>query len=269
MRLALETHCRRECGRIARRAREPPTPCHARQVCCSSGARSSGDSSKVVFVIGCVPVRRIRILRARDCGQHSERQPQPRGFSMCIAVHMANIRRAYSVHGSDHPFRDHERRRQARLRGFRGRPAAAQDRQLAQPSRVRLAEPGMAALVRSRCRHHHSLSRYDVRGMRAVRLASTDLSFEPRSPISNASPIAAGSTSFALLGISQGAAVAIEFAVRHPERVSHLVIHGGYCAGLGQARTRTRCACGTRLAELVRVGWGAARPPSAACSPSC
>ena len=33
---------------------------------------------------------------------------------------------------------------------------------------------------------------------------------------------------FALLGISQGAAIAIAYAVKHPERVSHLVIYGGY-----------------------------------------
>ena len=36
---------------------------------------------------------------------------------------------------------------------------------------------------------------------------------------------------FALLGISQGAAVAIAYAVRHPERVIHLVLHGGYARG--------------------------------------
>ena len=33
---------------------------------------------------------------------------------------------------------------------------------------------------------------------------------------------------FALLSISQGAAIAIAYAVKHPERVSHLVIYGGY-----------------------------------------
>ena len=34
-----------------------------------------------------------------------------------------------------------------------------------------------------------------------------------------------------LLGISQGGAPAIEFAVRHPERVSHLILYGCYSQG--------------------------------------
>src|SRR3546814_15648552 len=36
---------------------------------------------------------------------------------------------------------------------------------------------------------------------------------------------------FALLGISQGAATSIRYAVRHPERVSHLILYGGYAVG--------------------------------------
>lgn len=36
---------------------------------------------------------------------------------------------------------------------------------------------------------------------------------------------------FSLLGISQGSAVAIAYAVRHPEQVSHLVLVGGYARG--------------------------------------
>ena len=46
---------------------------------------------------------------------------------------------------------------------------------------------------------------------------------------------AAGLDRFALLGISQGAALAIAYAVRHPERVSHLVLFGGYARGRSAA----------------------------------
>ncbi len=36
---------------------------------------------------------------------------------------------------------------------------------------------------------------------------------------------------FALLGISQGAAIAIDYAARNPERVSHLILWGGFARG--------------------------------------
>ena len=36
---------------------------------------------------------------------------------------------------------------------------------------------------------------------------------------------------FPLLGISQGGPVAITYAVQHPEKVSHLILYGGYARG--------------------------------------
>jgi hypothetical protein len=42
---------------------------------------------------------------------------------------------------------------------------------------------------------------------------------------------AAGITRFALLGISQGCAISIAYAVRHPERVLHLILYGGFALG--------------------------------------
>ena len=69
---------------------------------------------------------------------------------------------------------------------------------------------------------------------------------------------AAGLEKFALLGISQGASVAIEYAVRHPERVTHLVIHGGFVRGwLNRGPASERA--GRAWVELVRVGWGTSR----------
>jgi pimeloyl-ACP methyl ester carboxylesterase len=36
---------------------------------------------------------------------------------------------------------------------------------------------------------------------------------------------------FPLIEISQGFAVAVSYAVRHPEPVSHLVLYGGFALG--------------------------------------
>ena len=63
-----------------------------------------------------------------------------------------------------------------------------------------------------------------------------------------------------LLGISQGAAPAIELAVRHPERVSHLLLYGGYSEGWmirGDQAAQRRFAA---MIELLEDGWGKANP---------
>ena len=59
---------------------------------------------------------------------------------------------------------------------------------------------------------------------------------------------------FALLGVSQGAAFAIAYAARHPERVSHLVICGGYVRGR-QTRGLPADEMDT-LIKLIELGWG-------------
>jgi pimeloyl-ACP methyl ester carboxylesterase/DNA-binding SARP family transcriptional activator len=73
---------------------------------------------------------------------------------------------------------------------------------------------------------------------------------------------ACGLERFPLLGISQGCAVCIEYAARHPERVSALILHGGYAAGwrvdpsFGASEIARRDAS----IEIVRHGWGEDTP---------
>lgn len=72
---------------------------------------------------------------------------------------------------------------------------------------------------------------------------------------------AAGLDRFPLLGISQGAPVAIAYAVRHPERVSRLVLLGGFAQGRrARARTQEEVDLANARIELVRVGWGRPDP---------
>ncbi|WP_244504652.1 alpha/beta hydrolase [Jannaschia faecimaris] len=61
---------------------------------------------------------------------------------------------------------------------------------------------------------------------------------------------------FPLLGISQGAAVCIEFAVRHPERVSGLILIGGYSAGWQHLASQEEQARREAVRNLTAVGWG-------------
>ena len=72
---------------------------------------------------------------------------------------------------------------------------------------------------------------------------------------------ALGVERFALLGISQGASIAIAYAVRHPERVTHLVLHGGYARGrLVRSRTPEQREEAEMMCRLAELGWGKADP---------
>jgi DNA-binding CsgD family transcriptional regulator/pimeloyl-ACP methyl ester carboxylesterase len=63
-----------------------------------------------------------------------------------------------------------------------------------------------------------------------------------------------------LLGISQGSAASIAYAVRHPERVSHLILYGGYARGAFRRDEADRAVMYRAMIDLVRLGWGSDNP---------
>lgn len=68
------------------------------------------------------------------------------------------------------------------------------------------------------------------------------------------------------LGISQGSAATIQYAIKHPERVSHLILYGGYARG-GLVRGGRHAEHYRAVMEMARLGWGSATPCSARPSP--
>ncbi|MGH7565944.1 MAG: alpha/beta fold hydrolase [Gemmatimonadota bacterium] len=65
---------------------------------------------------------------------------------------------------------------------------------------------------------------------------------------------------FALLGISQGCAVSIVYAHRHPERVSRMVLHGGYATGWRVRAKPDDTTWREGLLAMTRDGWGRDTP---------
>ena len=72
---------------------------------------------------------------------------------------------------------------------------------------------------------------------------------------------AAGLERFALYGTSQGAPIAVAYASRFPQRVSHLVLHGGYVQGRLVRASHAERAQGEAIITLIRHGWGKADSP--------
>jgi pimeloyl-ACP methyl ester carboxylesterase len=104
------------------------------------------------------------------------------------------------------------------------------------------------------------LIRYDERGTGLSDWNVADLSFETFVRDLETVADALDLRRFALFGNAQGAAVAIAYAVRHPDRVSRLVLSGGYAQGWRARGNPAKIEWRKALLKLVRVGWGQDNP---------
>jgi class 3 adenylate cyclase/pimeloyl-ACP methyl ester carboxylesterase len=103
----------------------------------------------------------------------------------------------------------------------------------------------------------HSLIRYDARNNGLSDRNVEDVSFETFVSDLEAVVDASGVERFALLGISQGCAVSIAYAVRHPERVMHLALYGGFAVGYAKrAQSAAEKEQSAAMLTLMRLGWG-------------
>jgi pimeloyl-ACP methyl ester carboxylesterase len=105
--------------------------------------------------------------------------------------------------------------------------------------------------------HRFRLVRYDERGCGLSDWDIGRFSFGDWVDDLEAVVDAAGLDRFPLLGISQGGPVAIAYAVRHPERVTHLVLLGSFAQGRRKrASTPGELELAEAHVEIVRLGWG-------------
>jgi class 3 adenylate cyclase/pimeloyl-ACP methyl ester carboxylesterase len=108
----------------------------------------------------------------------------------------------------------------------------------------------------------HTLVRYDARGNGLSDWDVHELSLDAWVSDMEAVADAAALSRFPLVASSQGCAISIAYAVRHPERVSHLILYGGFAVGANK-RPKMTVADHERNAAmktLVKQGWGADNP---------
>jgi len=103
----------------------------------------------------------------------------------------------------------------------------------------------------------YRLIRYDPRGCGLSDRNVADLRFDTWVRDLDALVSHLGLRSFALIGVCQGGAVALEYAARTPGRVSHLVLYGTYARGRDKRGDIPLEAEKARvLLDMIRVGWG-------------
>ena len=109
--------------------------------------------------------------------------------------------------------------------------------------------------------NHFRFVRYDERGCGLTDWDAADLSLERRTEdLEEVIDAAKLDRPMTLLGISQGGATCITYAVRHPERISRLILYGAYARGVwrrGQPDAEREFRA---IIDLVRVGWAKDNP---------
>lgn len=98
----------------------------------------------------------------------------------------------------------------------------------------------------------HQLIRYDARGNGLSDWDVQEFSFDAFVRDLETVVEAVGVKRFALFGISQGCAISIAYAVRYPERVSHLILCGSFARGRKKRGSPIDSANSDAMVTLIR-----------------
>ena len=108
---------------------------------------------------------------------------------------------------------------------------------------------------------HHTLVRYDKRG---CGLSDRDVNdFSLNAQVTDLETVVAelNLKKFPLLGLSGGGVVALVYAARHPEKVSHLILCGSYVKGrLKRGESQEQLEEVQMMLKVMKLGWGKANP---------
>jgi class 3 adenylate cyclase/pimeloyl-ACP methyl ester carboxylesterase len=109
---------------------------------------------------------------------------------------------------------------------------------------------------------NHTLIRYDARGNGLSDWDSSELSIDAWVNDLEAVVSATGLDRFPIFGFSQGCAISIAYAVRNPDRVSRLILFGGFATGRYNRASTTPADLERfrAVATLMRFGWNSEDP---------
>jgi pimeloyl-ACP methyl ester carboxylesterase/DNA-binding CsgD family transcriptional regulator len=107
----------------------------------------------------------------------------------------------------------------------------------------------------------YAVLRFDQRGTGLSDREVPEISFEAHVRDLECVVDAAGWERFALLGLSQGAASGVAYTARHPDRVSHLILCGGFVRGWNKrGEAREHLESREMQVKLIELGWGTDDP---------
>ena len=101
----------------------------------------------------------------------------------------------------------------------------------------------------------NTLVRFDQRGNGSSDLDPSDISFNSFVEDMEAVVNDAKLEKFPILGVSQGCAVSIAYAIRNPNKVSHLILIGGFARGKGQRNDPDYEAKSKMEQTMILSGW--------------
>jgi pimeloyl-ACP methyl ester carboxylesterase/DNA-binding CsgD family transcriptional regulator len=102
----------------------------------------------------------------------------------------------------------------------------------------------------------YTLLRYDSRGCGLSDREPAELSFDGWIRDIEAVVDAAGFRQFDVLATCWGGSIGVEYAARHPDRVSRLVLYGAYALGRLRGKQPIEAETARVLLDMVRIGWG-------------
>ena len=101
----------------------------------------------------------------------------------------------------------------------------------------------------------NTLVRFDQRGNGSSDLDPLDITFDSFVDDVDAVVNDAKINKFPILGVSQGCAVSIAYAIKNPNKVSHLILFGGFARGKGQRNDPSYEAKSKMEQTMILSGW--------------